>query len=965
MRSRRGLRSALLRLTVVAMIITVGLIFSMLGAVSPAASARASSRISARLATTAFTVAQAAKVKLSYKFSSRSARFAYVLSRKQGANWLKVQSTSKRGSFRGSHTMTVKQLFGPKPVKVGEYRVRLSADANSVTLSFTLVQASSAPAPAPVPAPAPAVSSNVVVVSTTADVVNGDVSSVAALNANPGTDGISLREALLVADATGGSATVYIMFSAALNGQTIEVLSELPPINRDHVVLEGVAPDGSAARVTLDGRDASSTLIALLYVEASEVTVRWLHFTGMDGRRNANGRVTAVIVWPGRYMGAPPYPPGPSLVANVQIVDDVFDNSGIPLPTGPNDPQSKGVYVGTQGGGSNTRISGITIARNTFTNYGDDAVGVLETDAGATADGVTILNNTFEGDEIPIELGLANNATSITGTRIIGNTITGNGINSGGISLDTVALNGTIDQTLIEDNVFSGLLGAVGLNAGPGSAYGSPPAGNVISNTQIINNVIHANTAGGAGIGLEGGRATSSPPNRISGVTIENDTLVDDQPGSLYDSIPNGSGASGNQVTDVSVINSILYEPSGNHPIYVSSGPPVVNQPPNVVMNSLISGPDWAGSNGNINGDPLFVDEPNGDYHLTAASPAINAGTTIGAPLDDFDGALRDNPPDIGAFEFGAAPRPLLTVTSEQLAGSGTVTSTPAGLACDTGCSARFDPSTTVTLTATPDSDSAFSGWSGGGCSGTGSCTVTMSSDQTVTATFVPTTHTLTVSPAGSGSGSVAGTGISCPGTCSASYASETLVSLSATPASDSVFVGWSGGGCSGTGPCAVTMSSDQTVTATFTVTVPSITAFKLTNTRFTVGPRATAINARASVAAKPRTPKVPRGSAFLYTLSRASTATIVIKRQKPGRIVGKKCVAQRKANAKKKRCTITTRVGTLTRKSEAGHNTIAFSGRIWRKALPPASYRATITARTGTGPTSTPRSATFTIVHG
>ena len=81
-------------------------------------------------------------------------------------------------------------------------------------------------------------------------------------------------------------------------------------------------------------------------------------------------------------------------------------------------------------------------------------------------------------------------------------------------------------------------------------------------------------------------------------------------------------------------------------------------------MNSLISGPGWAGSNGNINGDPLFVDEPNGDYHLTAASPAINAGTTIGAPLDDLDGAWRDAQPDIGAFEFGAATRPLLTVTS-------------------------------------------------------------------------------------------------------------------------------------------------------------------------------------------------------------------------------------------------------------------------------------------------------------
>ncbi len=35
--------------------------------------------------------------------------------------------------------MTVRQLFGPKPVSAGQYRVKLSADANGVTLSFTLL----------------------------------------------------------------------------------------------------------------------------------------------------------------------------------------------------------------------------------------------------------------------------------------------------------------------------------------------------------------------------------------------------------------------------------------------------------------------------------------------------------------------------------------------------------------------------------------------------------------------------------------------------------------------------------------------------------------------------------------------------------------------------------------------------------------------------------------------------------
>ena len=48
--------------------------------------------------------------------------------------------------------------------------------------------------------------------------------------------------------------------------------------------------------------------------------------------------------------------------------------------------------------------------------------------------------------------------------------------------------------------------------------------------------------------------------------------------------------------------------------------------------------------------------------------------------------------------------------------GHGTVTSSPGGIACGATCSNWFASGGDVTLTATPSADSAFTGWSGGGC---------------------------------------------------------------------------------------------------------------------------------------------------------------------------------------------------------------------------------------------------------
>ena len=82
-----------------------------------------------------------------------------------------------------------------------------------------------------------------------------------------------------------------------------------------------------------------------------------------------------------------------------------------------------------------------------------------------------------------------------------------------------------------------------------------------------------------------------------------------------------------------------------------------------------------------------------------------------------------------------ARPSPLLQV-SRTGTGSGSVTSTPPGIDCGTDCAENYPSFTKVTLTATSDPGSTFTGWSGAGCSGTGTCEVTMLEATTVTAEF-------------------------------------------------------------------------------------------------------------------------------------------------------------------------------------------------------------------------------------
>ncbi|MFB9311756.1 Ig-like domain-containing protein [Nocardioides plantarum] len=158
--------------------------------------------------------------------------------------------------------------------------------------------------------------------------------------------------------------------------------------------------------------------------------------------------------------------------------------------------------------------------------------------------------------------------------------------------------------------------------------------------------------------------------------------------------------------------------------------------------------------------------------------------------------------------------------------GTGTVTSSPSGLACGSTCTASYPDLARVVLTATPAAGSTFAGWSAPcATEGTGTCAVTMAGARTVTATFI-TTPGITVSIAGTGAdhGTVAASsgGISCGSAglagCSATYSPGQTVTLTAFSDSGSSvrFDHWSGA-CSGSATtCTLTPADALEVTAVF-----------------------------------------------------------------------------------------------------------------------------------------------------
>ena len=118
----------------------------------------------------------------------------------------------------------------------------------------------------------------------------------------------------------------------------------------------------------------------------------------------------------------------------------------------------------------------------------------------------------------------------------------------------------------------------------------------------------------------------------------------------------------------------------------------------------------------NLNGDEVITTDPSIDFTFPEIGDVL-VTLTVSNPYDSASTIQT----------ISVVPKAILTVNITPDVG-GTVSVDP-----DQDV---FSIGTEVTLTAIPNAGYKFSGWNGGGCSGTGMCIVTMDADKTVNAIF-------------------------------------------------------------------------------------------------------------------------------------------------------------------------------------------------------------------------------------
>lgn len=235
-------------------------------------------------------------------------------------------------------------------------------------------------------------------------------------------------------------------------------------------------------------------------------------------------------------------------------------------------------------------IEGFTIQNGGGTGLASAGYGIVVYPYWAT-NMVVIRNNVIKNNHGKAGIGIRGTSGSLIENNLIVS-------NAGGIDLDVSST--SAGQSIIRNNVIAfnqSTIGGVNVFACCGSTL----------HVDIINNTIISNTA------VYGG-----------GVRL--------------------AAASARLANNIIALNMAIY--AGDDLYGISPGV-------SIEYNDVGDG-QLAGTNGNISSPPLLADPVNGNFHLTANSQCINAGTSINVPATDFEGNSRPygSGVDIGADEF-------------------------------------------------------------------------------------------------------------------------------------------------------------------------------------------------------------------------------------------------------------------------------------------------------------------------
>lgn len=443
-----------------------------------------------------------------------------------------------------------------------------------------------------------------IIVANTADIINGNTSGIGALKADPGTDGVSFREALKAANNTAGRKK--ILFSPALSGTTIKIGA--PGAPSDHLLLSGgditingdINGDGKPD-ITLDGTLGKAHSLNGLNIWSGNNRIESLNFFGFKGVainfacpdpdltqkiisgnqivgnviNGANGIVFSTL----GLIGVKYY----RQLSDIQFRDTLISKNSI-IVTGENN-----IFIMAGiGGQCRNRVENFTITDN-YVSGGAGGIGIIAGDTASDYHGLpgpvvysddniienlTISNNTIENPKfygISVEGGnLGNRNNKVLKIRIKNNTVAGAG--DAGIGVFTAQwteTRSTSDNLIADIEIVKNKI--TGCGTGMMIGAGDKPHGDEnkgVNNNRLEKVLVAENDISRyskAGIKVWGGwslRGSGTSDNCIEQLTILNNRIVNNDSGTVGLEIIGGRSQEGpahnNMVKGVEVQNNTV-----------------------------------------------------------------------------------------------------------------------------------------------------------------------------------------------------------------------------------------------------------------------------------------------------------------------------------------------------------------------------------------------------------------------